>query len=118
MAKRAADSAVEFYQKQVLWWQPQKTPAIVSISLLTDLIKKKYNNIKQKQWDERKRKIKQKRINRDIYGMRYIYINDNLFLKAMFKRDNVNILNQNGKHFFAEVRRLKARESEIITKLE
>ena len=49
--------------------------------------------------------------------MKDIYINDNLFLKSMFKRDNVNLLNKNGNHFFAEIRRLKAGESEIITKL-
>ena len=67
MARRAAECAVEYYSKQVLWRKPQKTPAIVSISLFIDLIKQKFNKIKQKQWKDRKKHINKKRIRRDIY---------------------------------------------------
>ena len=88
MAKDAADMAVEYYSKQVIWWESRKTPAIVSISLFIDLIKKKYDKIKQQKWKKRKNQINQKRIEKDIFNIKDIYLNDNLFLKAMYKRDN------------------------------
>ena len=117
MAKRAADDAKEMEAEDGNSpWKIEDTPAIVLISMFNEVITNKYNNIKKEKWNRYKRKLELRADETDIFEDN-VYINEQLFMKAMFKMDDEKQLNKNGKYLFEEMKYLNALQAEVIMKL-
>ena len=117
MAKEAASDAKEMEANDGNSpWKIEDTPAIVIIAMFNELIAIKYNNIKKQKWKRYKKKLEVRKEETEIFEDN-VYVNEQLFMKAMFKMDDDKVLNQNGKYLFQEIRHLNALEAEIIMKL-
>ena len=117
MAKEAANEAKEMEANEGNSpWKNEDTPAIVIISMFNELITEKYSRIKVKKWKQYKEKLEKRRKETEIFEDD-VYMNEQLFMKAMFKMDDSKVLNKNGKYLFQEMRCLNAVQSEIIMKL-
>ena len=117
MAKKAADNAKEMEaNEENSPWKNEDTPAIVLISMFNELITVKYNKIKNEKWKRYKKKLEIRKDETDIFEDD-VYVNEQLFIKAMFRIDDSKVLNKNGKYLFEEIRYLNALQAEIIMKL-
>ena len=117
MAKKAADDAIEMEaQDGNSPWKIEDTPAIVLIAMFNELITIKYNNIKKEKWKRYKKKLETRMNESEIFEDN-CYINEQLFMKAMYRMDDEKILNKNGKYLFEEMKYLNALQAEVIMKL-
>ena len=118
MAKKAAEDAIKMKENEGnSLWNNKNMPAIVSVAMFNELISEKYKKLKQEKWRKYKTKLEMRVEENEIFE-EWNYVNERLFMKAMFKNDNYdNKLNENGKCLFEEMRSLRALQAEIIMKL-